>query len=307
VPSFKVFVDANVLYAMPLCDTVLRLAERDLFRLLLSYDVLHEATRNLVADNRCTSESAERRRQSIMDAFEDCFVSGYGELTDSMTCDPKDRHVLAAAVVGGADQIVTVNVKDFPRASTDPYGVEVVSPDTFLQNVLDLYPQETIEEIIDQAASLRRPTYSVPEVLAALSRTVPNFAQNVMTALAAQHGGFGKLGAAVAAELGLSALTKARSRGNRGELRERMLFVDEVVAGFARNSGLGRLQALVERLEPLLASGRHGIAVLGALPPESDVEALSQRGIGVAWVARWNPEIEFAGSQLALRIAPWLF
>jgi predicted nucleic acid-binding protein len=307
VPSFKVFVDANVLYAMPLCDTVLRLAERDLFRLLLSDDVLHEATRNLVADERCTEENAERRGRNIRAAFEDCFVSDYRTLIDSMTCDPKDRHVLAAAVIGGADQIVTANVKDFTRASTDPYGVEVVSPDTFLQNVLDLYPQETIEEIIDQAASLRSPTHSVAEVLAALSRTVPNFAQNVMAALAAQHGGFGKLGAAVAAEMGLSALTTARSRRDRGELRDGMLFVDEVVAGFARNSGLGRLQALVERLEPFLASGRDGIAVLGALPPEPDVEALTQSGIGVAWVTRWNPEIEFAGCQLALRIAPWLF
>lgn len=293
---------------MPLCDTVLRLAERDLFRLLLSDDTLEEAIRNLVADGRCTKETAESRRVSIRAAFEDSFVSGYQGMIDSMTCDPKDRHVLAAAVFGSANQIVTANVKDFPRDSTDPYSIEVVSPDTFLQNVFDLYPQATIEEIIDQAASLRRPTQSVHQVLAALSRTAPNFATAVASAAAASHGGFGKLGAAAAAELGFAALMKARDRGNRGELRENLLFVDDaIVTGFARNSGLGRLQALVDHLEPFLAAGRHGVAVLGAQPMEREVGALTERGIGVAWATQWNPKVEFDGSPLARELAPWLF
>lgn len=292
---------------MPLCDTVLRLAERELFRLLLSDDVLDEATRNLVADGRCTIENADRRRRNIKSAFDDCFVSDYHELIDAMACGAKDRHVLAAAVVGGADQIVTINVKDFPKASTDPYGMEVVSPDTFLQNVLDLYHSRQ-----SRRSSIKLPASVAQRILFTTFllhyRARYQTLRNVMTTFAAQHGGFGKQGAAAAAELGLSALTKALRHGVRGELRERLLFVDDgVVLAFARNSGLGRLQAVVERLDHVLIDGRQGIAVLGALLPEPDVEALAERGVGTAWVTRWNPEIEFDGSPLAHRMAPWLF
>lgn len=36
-----------------------------------------------------------------------------------MTNDPKDRHVLAAAVRGHAGLIVTANIKDFPASALD--------------------------------------------------------------------------------------------------------------------------------------------------------------------------------------------
>jgi predicted nucleic acid-binding protein len=38
--------------------------------------------------------------------------------------DPADRHVLAAAIRGRADVIVTMNLKDFPAGTLAPYGIE---------------------------------------------------------------------------------------------------------------------------------------------------------------------------------------
>ncbi len=97
-------------------------------------------------------------------------IAGYEDLIPSMTCDEKDRHVLAAAVRGGVDQIVTADIDDFPAKAVDPYGIEVVPPDEFLLNLLRVYPNETLEVMQEQAAALRRPPLTVNDVLATLSR-----------------------------------------------------------------------------------------------------------------------------------------
>lgn len=43
-------------------------------------------------------------------------------------------------MAGGAQVLVTFNVRDFPAASVDPHDIEVVNPDAFLLDQLDLYP-----------------------------------------------------------------------------------------------------------------------------------------------------------------------
>ena len=41
--------------------------------------------------------------------------------------DPDDMHVLAEAIAGRADCIVTVNLKDFPEDALAPFGIQVIS------------------------------------------------------------------------------------------------------------------------------------------------------------------------------------
>ncbi len=45
--------------------------------------------------------------------------------------DPDDRHVLAAAIFGRCDAIVTQNLKDFPPESLSPFGIESQHPEDF--------------------------------------------------------------------------------------------------------------------------------------------------------------------------------
>ena len=55
----------------------------------------------------------------------DALVTGFDELIPSLTLpDPHDRHVLAAAIHGRADVIVTKNLKHFPAAALTRYGIE---------------------------------------------------------------------------------------------------------------------------------------------------------------------------------------
>jgi predicted nucleic acid-binding protein len=46
--------------------------------------------------------------------------------------DPADAHVLATAIAGGAELIITLNLRDFPNRVLAPEGVQAQSPDDFL-------------------------------------------------------------------------------------------------------------------------------------------------------------------------------
>jgi hypothetical protein len=52
--------------------------------------------------------------------------------------DAGDHHVLAAAIAGHADCIVTSNLADFPSEALAPFGIETIHPDDFLRAQLEL-------------------------------------------------------------------------------------------------------------------------------------------------------------------------
>jgi hypothetical protein len=104
--------------------------------------------------------------------FGDAWVTAYEPLLAQMTNDPKDRHVLAAAVRSGAQAIVTYNSRHFPEASLEPWGIEVHGPSTFLKQQYDLNPDVVIDKLHAQAANLGR---SLSDLLKVLRRAVPSF------------------------------------------------------------------------------------------------------------------------------------
>ena len=61
--------------------------------------------------------------------------------------DPADVHVLAAAVAGSADVIVTLNAKDFPRNVLAEEGVSRADPDAFLVGFWAA-DQEAVEGVV---------------------------------------------------------------------------------------------------------------------------------------------------------------
>lgn len=177
---FEVVLDTCALYPAHLRDTLLRLAERGLYRALWSADILEELERSLTRAG-IPPDSVERLTAEMHGAFPDAEVKGYRPLVDSMTCDHKDRHVLAAAVRSNAAAVVTFNVADFPSSSTGPHGVDIIHPDAFLLDLLDLAPPIVIAEIREQAAANRREPQTLESLLDALGTAgAPNFADEVL-------------------------------------------------------------------------------------------------------------------------------
>ncbi|GAA1447999.1 MULTISPECIES: PIN domain-containing protein [Nocardiopsis] len=174
--AFPAFVDTCVLYPAYLCDTLLRLAVAGAYRPLWSADVLEELGRNLVLRG-IAPERVDRRIDQMNRAFPDAMVRGYETLVAGMENDPKDRHVLAAAVRANAEAVVTFNLRDFPEPALKPYDLVALHPDEFLLDQLDLHPGLTLDVLEAQAASYRREPTTVPGVLALLERAgAPRFA-----------------------------------------------------------------------------------------------------------------------------------
>ena len=101
----------------------------------------------------------------------DCLVEDYEPLIEALTLpDPDDCHVLAAAIKGRADVIVTFNLTDFPASYLDGYGMEAQHPDEFIGHLIDLANGEVRAAVRRVRARLRQPTLGVLEYLETLER-----------------------------------------------------------------------------------------------------------------------------------------
>lgn len=114
--------------------------------------------------------------------FEDAEVTGYKGLIPAMTNNPKDRHVLAAAITGGADVIVTYNLRHFPPRSRDPYNIDAQRPDEFLLHQWEQADPERLVAILRRWTSqLQRHPDTLEGVLEErLMTTVPEFSRAVL-------------------------------------------------------------------------------------------------------------------------------
>ena len=97
----------------------------------------------------------------MADAFPDAGVNSslWVPLVPDMTCDRKDRHVLAVAIGAAATHLVTDNTRDFPVASR-PHGVAVVKPDRFMRDQLASSPDLVVEAVESMSRRLKKPKQS---------------------------------------------------------------------------------------------------------------------------------------------------
>src|ERR1700676_1831610 len=96
---YTVVLDACVLVPMPLCDTLLRLAEEPAaYRPLWSEQILAEVGDALEKKLRRTAFQRKRRIQAMRSAFPDAEVDVPADLARAITGipDPDDQHVVAA-------------------------------------------------------------------------------------------------------------------------------------------------------------------------------------------------------------------
>lgn len=170
---FTVILDSCVLFPSRLRSLLLYLGRTELFWARWTADIHEEWMRAFLETYPDTSRTDAERIRALIDAAGlDPLVNGYHDLARSLVLpDPNDRHVLAAAIVGGADAIVTFNLADFPGDLLQGHEVEVIHPDDFLIGQFELSPDLFLDAIRRDRSSLENPPRTPAEYLTALERS----------------------------------------------------------------------------------------------------------------------------------------
>ncbi|MBX3001597.1 MAG: PIN domain-containing protein [Caldilineaceae bacterium] len=165
-------LDANILYPAPLRDLFLQLAVMDLFRVRWTTAIHREWIEALLRNEPHRNRATLERTQTLMDqATRDSLITGYEAIILTLSLpDPDDRHILAAAIVGNCNVIVTRNVADFPNETLASFGIEAQHPDEFLYAQLTLTPGLFCTAVRKVRARLKNSPYTVEQYLAILKR-----------------------------------------------------------------------------------------------------------------------------------------
>ncbi len=84
--------------------------------------------------------------------------------------DPDDVHVLAAALAGQVDYIVTANLKDFPDKVLRQYGLEAIHPDAFITELWETDAIASIAAFKRMRARWRNPKATPEDFAQAMER-----------------------------------------------------------------------------------------------------------------------------------------
>lgn len=129
----KVVLDACVLYPPVLCDLLVGVAETGAFQPVWSDRILEEWARATVKLGPLAEAEARGRIALLRARFPRALVPpAPGVEARLVLPDANDLHVLATAIVAGADAILTFNAQDFPRHVLAAEGLARRDPDGFL-------------------------------------------------------------------------------------------------------------------------------------------------------------------------------
>ncbi len=166
VGRYTVLLDANVMHPAIVRGALLWFAASRLFRPLWSEAILAEWEESLRRRFPDLAADHFRRQRAYMNSFAEALVEGYEPLIPALSLPgPKDVHVLAAAIHGRADAIVTYNLKDFPVGVAARHGIEGKHPDDFIVNVIDLDTAKALTAIGNQRRQFRNPAVTAEDYL----------------------------------------------------------------------------------------------------------------------------------------------
>ncbi len=171
--QYTVVLDACTLYSSTVRNLLLTIgSETDLYHARWTKQIQQEWFDNLIA-KRPDLDAAKLRttQQQMTEAIPDSEITNHEPLIECLELpDKDDNHVLAAAIVGHADAIVTFNTRDFPAEYLATFNIEAQHPDDFVVNQLELHTLKAIGAIKVMRQKYRKPALTVEDFIARLER-----------------------------------------------------------------------------------------------------------------------------------------
>ena len=140
--SPRVLLDANVIYPTVMREMLLGVAAEGLYQPRWSARITEEWCRAAAKIGE-GAEALARGEAARLDArWPEARIADRQGLAERLWLpDPNDIHVLASAIAGHCDGIVTMNAKDFPRDILADEGLFRADPDGFLLGFLKGAPE----------------------------------------------------------------------------------------------------------------------------------------------------------------------
>ena len=139
----RVVLDACVLYPTVLRELLLGVAAKGLYEPQWSDRILREWVLATAKLGPVAQALAEGDAALAKAAFPRASVPAQPNIEARLSLpDPNDIHVLAVAIAGHADAIVTFNAVDFPRPVLADEGIERRDPDGFLWELWSRHPSD---------------------------------------------------------------------------------------------------------------------------------------------------------------------
>lgn len=164
----RVVLDACVLFPTVLREILLGVAREGLYTPLWSDRILEEWARAAARFGPAAEAQARGEVALVRAAFPKASVPRREGLEARLHLpDENDIHVLATAIAGGAEAIVTFNRADFPRGILAGEGIERRDPDGFLWQLWSYHP-ETVARAVETVRAEAERLSGTPQPVRAL-------------------------------------------------------------------------------------------------------------------------------------------
>lgn len=166
----RALLDACVLYPTVMREILLEVAARGGLQPLWTARLLREWERAAARRGDAERAVAQGEIAQLAAAWPQAMLPPPAEaLTERLWLpDPADVHVLAAAIEGAADVIVTANAQDFPRGVLAEVGLSRADPDALLLGLWKGAPgmvEEAAQAVRARAEALSGETWEMRRLL----------------------------------------------------------------------------------------------------------------------------------------------
>lgn len=142
----RIVLDACVLFPTVMREVTTGVAARGVFTPIWSERILNEWVRAAARLGEGMDQVAAGEAALLKAAFPGAMVEDADDMAGHLP-DPGDDHVLATAVSGKADAIMTVNTRDFPLRVLSAHGIARSDPDGFFMTCDEALLREVVEDV----------------------------------------------------------------------------------------------------------------------------------------------------------------